>query len=83
MVPCRTVRGRRSWSEALAGRGPSIPLLSTSQRSLDTQEAGANTVDLAADPRVAYLLIESEQIRWRLTLQEGVAGSPVSESARD
>ena len=45
--------------------------------------AAAGTVDLAADPRVAYLLIESEQIRWRVTLHEAVARSPVSGSARD
>ena len=53
------------------------------QTIVDTQEAGADTVDLAADPRVAYLLIESEQIRWRITLQEAVPRSPVSGSARD
>ena len=53
------------------------------QTIVDTQEAGADTVDLAANPRVAYLLIESEQIRWRVTLQEAVRGSPVSGSARD
>ena len=46
-------------------------------------EAGAGTVDLAANPRVAYLLIESEQVRWRVTLQEAVPGSPVSGLARD
>ncbi len=53
------------------------------QTIVDTQAAGADTVDLAANPRVAYLLIESEQIRWRVTLQEAVPGSPVSGSARD
>ncbi len=53
------------------------------QTIVDTQEAGADSVNLAADPRVAYLLIESEQIRWRVTLEEAVPGSPVNGSARD
>jgi hypothetical protein len=66
---------RVSLHSAISGR----PL----QTIVDTDEAGSGTADLAASQRVAYLLIESEQIRWRLTLQEGVAGSPVSESARD
>ena len=66
---------RVSLYSAISGR----PL----QTIVDTQEAGADTVDLAADPRVAYLVIESEQIRWRVTLQEAVPGSPVSGSARD
>ena len=70
-----TAHFRVSLYSAISGR----PL----QTIVDTQEAGANTVDLAADPRVAYLLIESEQIRWRVTLQEAVPGSPVSESVRD
>ena len=66
---------RVSLYSAISGR----PL----QTIVDTREAGADTVDLAADPRVAYLVIESEQIRWRVTLQEAVPGSPVSGSARD
>ena len=66
---------RVSLHSAISGR----PL----QTIVDTQEAGADTVDLAANPRVAYLLIESEQIRWRVTLEEAVPRSPVSGSARD
>ena len=66
---------RVSLHSAISGR----PL----QTIVDTQEAGADTVDLAANPRVAYLLIESEQIRWRVTLQEAVPVSPVNRSARD
>ncbi len=66
---------RVSLYSAISGR----PL----QTIVDTQEPGADTVDLAADPRVAYLVIESEQIRWRVTLQEAVPRSPVSGSARD
>ena len=70
-----TAHFRVSLYSAISGR----PL----QTIVDTQEAGANTVDLAADPRVAYLLIESEQIRWRITLHEAVPRSPASGSARD
>ena len=66
---------RVSLHSAISGR----PL----QTIVDTQEAGAGTVDLGANPRVAYLLIESDQIRWSVTLQEAVPGSPVSGSARD
>ena len=66
---------RISLHSAISGR----PL----QTIVDTQEAGADTVDLAANPRVAYLLIESEQIRWRVTLQEAVPVTPVNGSARD
>ncbi len=66
---------RVSLHSAISGR----PL----QTIVDTQEAGAGTVDLAANPRVAYLLIESEQIRWRVTLEEAVPRSPVSGAARD
>ena len=70
-----TAHFRVSLYSAISGR----PL----QTIVDTQEAGADTVDLAANPRVAYLLIESEQIHWRVTLQEAVPRSPVSGSARD
>ncbi len=70
-----TAHFRVSLHSAISGR----PL----QTIVDTQGPGADTVDLAANPRVAYLLIESEQIRWRITLQEAVPGSPVNGSARD
>ena len=63
-----------------------IAAKSSTERGLNelaTQEAGADTVDLAANPRVAYLLIESEQIRWRVTLEEAVPVSPANGSARD
>jgi len=66
---------RVSLHSAISGR----PL----QTIVDTQEAGASTVDLAANPRVAYLLIESERIRWHVTLHEAVPGSPASGSVRD
>lgn len=61
---------RVSLHSAISGR----PL----QTIVDTQEAGAGSVDLAASPRVAYLLVESERIRWRVTLEEAVPGSQVS-----
>lgn len=66
---------RVSLYSAISGR----PL----QTIVDTQEAGADTVDLGANPRVAYLVIESERVRWRVTLEEAVPRSPVSGSARD
>ena len=65
---------RVSLHSAISGR----PL----QTIVDTQEPGAGAVDLAASPRVAYLLVESEQIRWRITLDEAVPRTPVSGSAR-
>lgn len=39
---------------------------------VDAHGAGAGTAYVAADPRVAYLLIESEALDWRVTLEEGV-----------
>jgi len=39
---------------------------------VEASGAGTDTVHLAAEPRVAYLLIESEGVGWRLTLEEGV-----------
>ena len=66
---------RVSLHSAISGR----PL----QMIVDTQEGGAGTVDLAANPRVAYLQVESEQVRWLLTLQEGLPRSAVGGSARD
>lgn len=54
------------------------------QTIVDSQEAGAGTVDLAASPRVAYLLIESEQVGWSIALRERLPASSVSGStARD
>jgi hypothetical protein len=70
-----TTHFRVSLHSAISGR----PL----QTIVDNQEAGTGTVDLAASPRVAYLLIESEQILWSVTLQEAVSRSPVSGPARD
>ncbi len=61
---------RVSLHSAISGR----PL----QTIVDTQEVGTGSVDLAANPRVAYLLIESERIRWHVTLEEAVPGSQVS-----
>jgi hypothetical protein len=49
---------------------------SISGRPLDTvvdvTGAGADTVRFAAEPRVAYLLIEADQEGWSLTLEEGI-----------
>lgn len=70
--PPSTNHFRVSLHSAISGR----PL----QTIIDTQEAGTGTVDLGATPRVAYLLVESEQIRWRVTLEEAVPRSPVGGS---
>ena len=70
-----TVHFRVSLHSAISGR--------SLQTIIDTQEAGAGTVDLAANPRVAYLLIESGQLDWRVTLQEAVLVSPADEPTRD
>lgn len=40
---------------------------------VDRAGPGSDTVRFGSEPRVAYLLVESEGVRWRLTLQEGVA----------
>lgn len=42
------------------------------QTVVDMEHAGADTVRFAAEPRVAYLLIEADQAAWSLTLEEGV-----------
>jgi hypothetical protein len=41
---------------------------------VETQGPGADTASLAAEPRVAYLLIKSEGLDWRVRLEEGVRG---------
>jgi hypothetical protein len=58
---------RVSLHSAISGR----PL----QVIVDTRGIDSDTTRLVADPRVAYLLIESERVDWRLTLEEGVATS--------
>ena len=45
---------------------------------VEASGAGTDTVHLAAEPRVAYLLIESEGVGWRLTLEEGVRDAGIS-----
>ena len=40
---------------------------------VDRVGAGSDTVRLTAGPRVAYLLIESSGLDWRVGLEEGVA----------
>jgi hypothetical protein len=49
---------------------------------VDTDGAGADTAYVAADPRVAYLLIESDAVDWSLTLEEAVTVASGSGSAR-
>jgi len=53
---------------------------SISGRPLDTvvdvAGAAADTARFAAEPRVAYLLIEADQAGWSLTLEEGVRAPP-------
>jgi hypothetical protein len=43
---------------------------------VDVEGVGADTVRVAASPRVAYLLIESDDVDWTITLEEGVATPP-------
>ena len=40
---------------------------------VDVEGPGADSVRVAASPRVAYLLIESADLDWTITLEEGVA----------
>jgi hypothetical protein len=40
--------------------------------------AGGDTAYIAAEPRVAYLLVESERLDWRLALQEGAPPDPAT-----
>jgi hypothetical protein len=56
---------RVSLHSAISGR----PL----ETIVDGVGAGSDTVRLTAGPRVAYLLIESSGLDWRVGLEEGVA----------
>ena len=56
MVPRRTVCGRRPWSEALAGGGPSIPLPVHPQES--------------SNGRLIYLYIHHELVQIKETLRK-------------
>ena len=62
-----TGRFRVALHSAISGR----PL----QTIVDTIGAGTDTARVGAEPRVAYLRIESKQIDWRVTLEEGVPGN--------
>lgn len=42
------------------------------QTIINTQGSGSDTTLVAAGPRVAFLRIESEDVRWQITLEEGV-----------
>jgi hypothetical protein len=59
-------RLRVSLHSAISGR----PL----QTVLDVRGAGAADVHFEDDPRVSYLVVESEGVDWRLELVERVAG---------
>jgi len=50
---------------------------------VDVRGAGADTVLVAAEPRVAYLLVESDHVEWRLTLEEGVQSEGGAEPSSD
>lgn|GEM_PF-691275 len=45
------------------------------QTIINTQGSGSDTTLVAAGPRVAFLRIESEDVRWKITLEEGVTGT--------
>lgn len=63
-------RFRLSLYSAISGR----PL----QTIVDVRGADADSARIAADPRVAYLQIEADQVDWRITLEEGVPAGPDS-----
>jgi hypothetical protein len=63
-------RFRVSLHSAISGR----PL----QTVVDIRGAGADSARVAADPRVGYLLIEADQVGWRVTLEEGVPTGLIS-----
>jgi hypothetical protein len=52
------------------------------QTIVDTRGAGADTVRFADEPRVTYLQIESDQVDWRITLDEAVASGAATASVR-
>jgi len=45
------------------------------QTIINTHGSGSDTTLLAAGPRVAFLRIESEDVRWQISLEEGVTGT--------
>jgi hypothetical protein len=45
------------------------------QLVVDTNGAGSGTAHIADDPRVSYLVVESEQVDWTAALEEGVAST--------
>lgn len=45
------------------------------QTVVDHQGAGGASVDIADDPRVSYLLIESDQVDWTVTVEEASASA--------
>jgi hypothetical protein len=57
-------RFRVALHSAISGR----PL----QVAVDHQGAGRDTMYMADDPRVSYLVVESENLDWTLTLEEAV-----------
>jgi len=71
-------RFRVSLYSAISGR----PL----QVVVDRQGAGADTAYVEDEPRVSYLVIESDQLEWTATLDEAVGstrGSPGSSARGD
>lgn len=42
----------------------------------DSEHGGLGTVRVAAEPRVAYLLIEADEEEWHITLEEGALATP-------
>ena len=42
------------------------------QTIVDVHGAGGSTVDLEDDPRTSYLVIESEDLEWRVKLEEAI-----------
>ncbi len=61
MVPRRAVRGRRPWSEALTGGGPSIPLPSTRKMELRDRVGRPHLKPEAISARA---LLETRHGKW-------------------
>ena len=52
---------------AISGRPLHVPV--------DHRGAGRDMIYVADDPRVSYLVVESEGLDWTLTLEEAVSGT--------
>ena len=66
-APAHTGAFKLTAHSAISGR----PL----QVAVDRQGVGGGTSYINEDPRVFYVVVESENLDWRFTVEEGVAGT--------